>query len=195
MSFAWFLALSIALAALAGPSHAASTVALAPRGEPGEPFVVSGIVCESDGRTPAPGVRVSVHHTDATGHYSAGGQDRSRSRLAGTAVTGADGVYRFRTIWPGPYPDGGAVRHVHYEFVSPDGRRTVTELQFSNDPALPAAQRAAARVAARRGDRFHPVQAAEKGRDGVRRTRFDLRLPARAGSPAETPPRRTTTRR
>ena len=183
----------LALVLSAAPAHAASTVTLAPRGEPGEPFEVSGVVYENDGRTPAAGARVSVYHTDATGHYSAGGQDRARSRLAGTAVTGADGVYRFRTIWPGHYPGGGAARHVHYEFASRDGRRAVTELQFSNDPVLSPDQRAAALAAARRGDRFHPAQAAEKGRDGVRRSRFDLRLPA--ASRANTPPRKTTTSR
>jgi protocatechuate 3,4-dioxygenase beta subunit len=174
------LALLLALGFPAAPAGGASTVTLAPPGEPGEPFEVSGIVHESDGRTPAGDVRVFVYHTDASGHYSAGGQDRSHARLSGTAITGPDGAYRFRTIWPGHYPGGGTPRHVHYVLTAKDGRRSSTELQFSDDPTLPASDRQAARAAARRGDRFHPVQAAERGKDGVRRTRFDLRLPARA---------------
>jgi protocatechuate 3,4-dioxygenase beta subunit len=175
------LALALAASSVPSAAPAASTVTLAPPGEPGERFEVHGVVYESDGRTPARGARVSVYHTDARGSYSPG-QDRARSRLAGTAVTGADGGYRFLSIWPGPYPGGRTPRHVHYEVASADGRRIVTELQFGNDPALPAAQRDRAREAARRGDRFHPVQDAPRDRDGVRRTRFDLRLPARAGT-------------
>jgi protocatechuate 3,4-dioxygenase beta subunit len=169
----------LALVAAVSPLHAASTVTLAPRGEPGEPFEISGVVYDSDGRTPAAGVRVHAYHTDAKGHYSQGGQDRQQAKLSGTAVTGADGAYRFRTIWPGPYPGGQTPRHVHFELVAADGRRVVTELQFSNDSALPASARERARAAARRGDRFHDIQAADKGRDGVRKSRFDLRLPPR----------------
>ncbi|MEO6462424.1 MAG: protocatechuate 3,4-dioxygenase, partial [Candidatus Eisenbacteria bacterium] len=72
-AFAPVLVVALALVSPGTDAHAASTVALAPRGEPGEPFEISGVVYETDGRTPAPGVSVSVYHTDATGHYSAGG--------------------------------------------------------------------------------------------------------------------------
>jgi protocatechuate 3,4-dioxygenase beta subunit len=174
-------ALGAVLTCAAGIAHAADPVTLAPRGEPGEPFEVTGVVYENDGKTPAAGVRVLVYHTDATGHYSKGGQDREHARLSGTAVTGRDGAYRFRTIWPGPYPGGGVPRHVHYELTAADGRRMSAELEFSNDPMLAAREREAAQAAAKRGDRFHSVQAAAKGKDGVRRSTFDLRLPARSG--------------
>jgi len=182
MRIAFVPAVVLALVAGASSLHAASTVTLAPRGEKGEPFEVSGIVYDSDGRTPAAGVRVYAYHTDTNGHYSQGGQDRQQAKLSGTAVTGADGAYRFRTIWPGHYPGGQTPRHVHFELTSADGRRVVTELQFSSDPALPTSARGRAREAARRGDRFHDVQAADKGKDGVRKSRFDLRLPPRTRS-------------
>src|SRR5688572_3580334 len=174
-------ALVAVLTLAAGIAQAADPVSLAPRGEPGEPFEVSGVVYENDGKTPATGVRVLVYHTDATGHYSKGGQDREHARLSGTAVTGKDGVYRFRSIWPGPYPGGGVPRHVHYELTAADGRRMSAELEFSNDPLLAAREREAAQAAAKRGDRLHSVQTAAKGKDGVRRSTFDLRLPARSG--------------
>ena len=177
---ALLLLLNASVAAHAAPA-AATAVTLGWRGEPGEPFEVSGYVYESDGRTPAAAVRVFAYHTDASGHYSEGGQDRTHARLSGTAVTGRDGAYRFRTIWPGPYPGGRTPRHVHFELTAADGRRSSTELQFSDDPILDKGERDAGRAASRNGDHFHDVQPSPKEKDGVRRSRFDIRLPAPRG--------------
>ena len=162
--------------AVSSAAVAPSTVTLTPKGETGEPLEVSGVVYESDGKTPAIGVKVLAYHTDAKGHYSEGGQDRERAKFSGTATTGRDGAYRFRTIWPGPYPGGRTPRHVHFELTAADGRRSSSELQFADDPILDSDARAAGRAATRRGDRFHEVQEAPRGSDGVRRARFDLKL-------------------
>jgi protocatechuate 3,4-dioxygenase beta subunit len=149
--------------------------------EPGESFEVSGVVYEADGRTPAPGARMIVYHTDARGYYSEGGQDRTRARLSGEIVTGADGRYSFRTILPGYYPGGGTPRHVHFELESRDGRRTSAELRFADDPLLSKAVLARAREAIGRGDRFFDVRPVERGKDGRKHCTFDLKLPPRPG--------------
>src|SRR4051812_3563417 len=43
---------------------------IAGAGEAGEPLEMQGVIYQSDGRTPAPGVVLYVYHTDAKGYYS-----------------------------------------------------------------------------------------------------------------------------
>ena len=171
---ALLLVLPLAAVAAAVPT---ATLGLRSGAPAGEPLEVSGVVYEKDGRTPASGTKVFAYHTDARGLYAEDGQDRRRARHSGSVTTGRDGAYRFRTIWPGPYPGGQVPRHVHFELTARGGGRSSIELRFTNDPLLPEREREDARAAARRGDRFQPVQAADKAGDGVRRARFDLRLP------------------
>lgn len=66
---------------------------------------------------PMSGAVVDVWHCDANGQYSGVGQDRGGSAkesfLRGYQVTGADGVVRFMTIYPGWYP--GRAVHIHFK--------------------------------------------------------------------------------
>lgn len=96
------------------------------RGESGEPLVLEGTIRHADGRTPAPGVIVYMHQTNAQGLY-AGGTDESEwsrrhGRLRGWAVTDGRGRYRFRTIKPAPYPDMTMPAHIHLMIGEPDRR-------------------------------------------------------------------------
>lgn len=96
------------------------------RGEPGEPLILEGVVRKTDGRTPAPGVIVYLHQTNAQGLYANGTNDnewsRRHGRLRGWAVTDSAGRYRFRTIKPAPYPDMTMPAHIHLMIGEP-GRR------------------------------------------------------------------------
>lgn len=96
------------------------------RGEPGESLILEGIVWQADGVSPAPGVIIYLHQTNAEGLYANGSVEdewsRRHGRLRGWAVTGPDGRYRFRTIKPAPYPDMTMPAHIHLTVGEP-GRR------------------------------------------------------------------------
>jgi protocatechuate 3,4-dioxygenase beta subunit len=102
---------------------------------------------------PVAGARVDVWQCDALGVYSGVRDARSDTRgqtfLRGAQVTDADGVARFRTIYPGWY--AGRTPHVHYKAWL-DARRVLTSQLFLPD-ALSERVYAAAPYAERRGRR------------------------------------------
>lgn len=117
--------------------------------EPGERLVLSGVVYETDGRTPASGVVIYAHHTNVDGLYANGSSEtewsRRHGRLRGWVRTGADGRYAFDTIKPGIYPDRTEPAHIHL-FVLEPGRPpyyiddVVFEGEFGVTPAYRARQ-------------------------------------------------------
>lgn len=192
--------LLLAVSGVCGSSLAAGTdprqrpptgwdVRLAPTGEPGEPFELSGRVLGPAG--PLPGVRVYAYHADAHGLYG-----QHFPRLAAVLRSGPRGEYRLRTVLPGSY--GGYPGHVHFEL-----RDAPWGVSFVN--------------VFKRGATLSqgPYTVAERGSDGVWRARWDLRpaaafnsgpgtaidgMRARAGSDpglrsddAWAPPRRAST--
>jgi protocatechuate 3,4-dioxygenase beta subunit len=108
------------------PAGLSATVQLAAASEPGERMILTGRITGADGVTPAAGVIVYAHHTNAKGLYANGSAEsqwsRRHGRLRGWAKTGADGIYTFRTIKPAPYPDMTMPAHVHL-FIGEPGRR------------------------------------------------------------------------
>jgi protocatechuate 3,4-dioxygenase beta subunit len=87
-------------------------LALAPDSEPGRKLVISGVVRKAPASPPLAGVSVYAYHADGNGLYSLKGQENKGPRLAGTLVTGRNGAYRIRTVFPGTY---GGPPHVHFE--------------------------------------------------------------------------------
>ncbi len=59
---------------------------------------------------------VDVWHTDALGNYSDVGSLRGQDFLRGYQITGADGVARFTTVYPGWYR--GRAVHIHFKVRS-----------------------------------------------------------------------------
>lgn len=122
-------------------------VRLAAADEPGERLALSGRVFQADGATPAPGVVLYVHQTDAAGRYvarpGATGWARRHGALRGWLATDAAGRYRVDTVRPGPYPDADLPAHVHV-FVKEPGRPPyyVDDVTFEGDPFLTPAYRA-----------------------------------------------------
>lgn len=116
-------------------------------GEPGERLEVTGRVIGLDGK-PAPGVVVYAYHTNAAGLYAGGTPEtewsRRHGRLRGWVKTGADGLYRFETIKPAPYPDMSLPAHVHLTVLEP-GRQTywIDDVVFAEDALVDARYRAA----------------------------------------------------
>lgn len=93
---------------------------------PGEAMRLQGVVYHSDGITPAAGVVIYAHHTNADGLYADGGNEsvwsRSHGRLRGWVRTAADGRYTFRSIKPAPYPGADIPAHVHLMVGEPARR-------------------------------------------------------------------------
>ncbi|MGH1367683.1 MAG: intradiol ring-cleavage dioxygenase [Maritimibacter sp.] len=86
-------------------------------GKPGIPLEMALQVVDSQ-CTPIEGARVDIWHCDAEGNYSgysanAGGDTTGETFLRGTLMTGADGVARFETVYPGWY--SGRTTHIHYK--------------------------------------------------------------------------------
>jgi protocatechuate 3,4-dioxygenase beta subunit len=152
------------------PETPAVRARIAPPGEPGEPMTIEGSVSHGDG-TPAAGVVVYAYHTDAMGVYPTAAT--RHGRLRGWARTDAAGRYRFDTIRPGGYPGRQAPQHVHMHVVE-RGRGTywVDELQFTDDPLLPASRRRASRRERGGSGVVTPTRDA----DGVWQVRRDIRL-------------------
>jgi protocatechuate 3,4-dioxygenase beta subunit len=137
------------------PKTIGGSARIAPESEPGDPLVVHGrALGEND--TPVAGAVVFAYHTDRHGLYDVPGAPPHRWRLKGWAKTDADGAFEFRTIRPGAYPQANVPQHLHLTIFLPDGRRYwAEELQFEDDPKLPAHQRAAAVRVRREGHVQH----------------------------------------
>jgi protocatechuate 3,4-dioxygenase, beta subunit len=115
--------------------------------EPGERLVLSGRVYAADGATPAAGIVIYAHQTDATGIYRGAVETGSASERNGVlkawVKTDADGRYSFETIKPAPYPGGTMPAHIHL-YVWEPGRRPyyIDDVVFAGEPLVDAAYRA-----------------------------------------------------
>ena len=79
-------------------------------GKPGVALMLRLRVVDASTCKPVTGAAVEIWHCDAGGEYS-GVQGDSRMFLRGVQRTDANGLARFRTIYPGWYP--GRTVHVH----------------------------------------------------------------------------------
>ena len=108
------------------PDSTSWLTTLAGPDEPGERMRLIGQVFAADGVTPAPGVIIYAHHTNAEGLYANGTPEtiwsRRHGRLRGWVRTNGEGRFAFETIKPAPYPDMTMPAHVHL-FVGEPGRR------------------------------------------------------------------------
>lgn len=105
----------------------------------GDPIIVSGQVTDAQCR-PAAGVVVEIWQADNRGVYQhPRGRAGPRDPLFaywGMALTDGNGVYRFRTIFPGAYGSGSFQRtpHIHVK-VRQKGRPVLTtQLYFPGHP-------------------------------------------------------------
>ena len=116
-------------------------------GEPGAPLTLRGRVLRPDGRTPAAGVVVYAHHTNAAGAYAGGSNEsewsRRHGRLRAWVRTGPDGRYEFQTVKPGPYPGRTDPAHIHLTVVEPGDRPYwIDDVVFAGEFGVTPAYRA-----------------------------------------------------
>jgi protocatechuate 3,4-dioxygenase beta subunit len=128
------------------PARLESTARIAPRGEPGEPMLLSGRVFDAQGK-PRANVIVYAYHTDASGIYprppkSLGAAADRHGRLRGWAISDAEGRYSFESIRPAHYPGRKIPAHVHMHVIE-RGCATyyIDEILFTDDPMLTAEER------------------------------------------------------
>lgn len=115
------------------------------RGEPiGERILVTGRVLDGEGR-PVRHQLVEIWQANAAGRY-VHQRDQHQAPLdphftgTGRCLTDADGVYRFVTIKPGPYPwrnhhNAWRPAHIHFSLFGTDfTQRLITQMYFPGDP-------------------------------------------------------------
>jgi protocatechuate 3,4-dioxygenase beta subunit len=119
-------------------------------GEPaiGERIIVTGKVLEAGGG-PLPNTLIEIWQANACGRYVHWRETEFPAPLdpnflgAGQCLTDSEGIYRFTTIKPGPYPWGNHPNawrpsHIHFSLLGPRiGSRLVTQMYFEGDPLLP----------------------------------------------------------
>lgn len=114
--------------------------------ESGPKLIVSGIVYQRDGKTPAKDVVIYMYHTDQTGRYTPGpnaaGWEKRHGNLRGWVKTGADGHYAFYTMKPASYPNTNFSAHIHATVKEPNKNEYyIDEYLFDDDPKLTEKER------------------------------------------------------
>jgi protocatechuate 3,4-dioxygenase beta subunit len=102
----------------------------------GEITNIAGRVLDGKGR-PQAGVRVEIWQVNGYGRYHHGGDDSDKPidpnfQGYGTAVTGVDGRYRFRTVKPVAYP--GRAPHIHFALTGKDFGTFTTQMYVADAP-------------------------------------------------------------
>jgi protocatechuate 3,4-dioxygenase, beta subunit len=106
----------------------------------GQIVYLSGRVLDLTGR-PIPNVRVEVWQANTFGRYTHPGDSHPAPldpnfEGHGVSITGADGVYRFKTVKPAAYPAArGLTRAPHIHFMVTAGpNRLITQMYFAGEP-------------------------------------------------------------
>jgi protocatechuate 3,4-dioxygenase beta subunit len=102
-------------------------------GLPGRPLTVSGHVYEGTGDSkPIANAIAEIWHADNSGTYHPNGNGPAARyasadlALRGFVKTGANGLYRFTTIYPGEY--SGRTRHIHIKIRAPGKDELTSQL-------------------------------------------------------------------
>ena len=114
--------------------------------EPGPKLVISGIVYEHDGKTPAKNIVLYVYHTDQTGHYTnkynEAGYAGRNGYIKGWMKTNEKGEYKFYTLMPAHYPGTNIPAHIHPVIKEPVmNEYYIDEYLFNDDPMLTSSEK------------------------------------------------------
>lgn len=115
--------------------------------EAGEKLLVTGIVLNLDGKTPAKDVVIYYWQTDNNGFYSPSKDlNKNASRhghIRGWVKSDEQGRYEIYTIRPMPYPKENIPAHIHISIKEPalPNEYYTDELVFDDDKKLTGAER------------------------------------------------------
>ncbi len=121
--------------------------------EEGQKLLLTGIVYQRDGRTPAPGVLLYYYQTNTAGRYlhrpevsrsmKPNEKGQTHGYIRGWVKTGADGKYFIYTIRPGSYPSHDEPAHVHVTIKEPNNLKEyyIDDFVFDDDKLLNTAKR------------------------------------------------------
>lgn len=142
---------------------------IAPSGASGLPMTIKGKVygnCD----TPLKEAMVEIWNADNEGNYD--GTQSATFNFRGRNLTTDDGAYKFKTIVPGKYLNGGTFRpsHIHFKITAPGHRELVSQIYFKDDPDIAADPWAKDPKAESR------ILALEKDENGLDSVDFDIYL-------------------
>jgi protocatechuate 3,4-dioxygenase, beta subunit len=114
--------------------------------EPGPKMMISGVIYQADGKTPAKDIVLYIYHTDQKGEYTdkykGKGWERRHGYIRGWMKTNEKGQYRFYTLRPASYPNTSAVQHIHPTIKEPGKNEYwIDEFVFDDDPFLTPGER------------------------------------------------------
>ena len=103
-----------------------------------EPLMITGVIYESDGKTPAKDVIMYISQPDENGNYELKrSNDKRYVYHRGWIKTDADGRYTFYTFVPGNSINNREVKHIHSIIKEPGKPEYGLEaFVFDNDPFL-----------------------------------------------------------
>ena len=159
--------------AIDAPDDVSWKTALSKKSDKDEPMIISGMVFQTDGKTPAPNVLIYFYHTDSEGYYGRGNGEIRHGHFRGWLLTGANGKYEFSTIKPAPYPNRTEAAHIHMTLTGKNFKEDLIDtILFEGDKFITTQER---NSAGRKGG-FNPILKLEKGADGVLRGVRDIQL-------------------
>lgn len=114
--------------------------------EPGPKIMISGIIYQADGKTPAKDVVLYIYHTGQDGKYSNKFNEKGwaarHGYIRGWMKTNEKGEYKFYTLKPASYPNSTAVKHIHPTIKEPGKNEYwIDEFIFDDDPFLTTERR------------------------------------------------------
>ncbi|MGB4843243.1 MAG: hypothetical protein WBP16_02125 [Ferruginibacter sp.] len=109
--------------------------------ESGPKLMISGIVYQADGKTPAKDIVIYIYHTGQDGKYSNKYNEKGwagrHGYIRGWMKTNEKGQYKFYTLMPASYPNSKALKHIHPVIKEPGlNEYYIDEYIFDNDPYL-----------------------------------------------------------
>ena len=119
----------------------------------GQKLLLTGIVYQSDGKTPAPGVLIYYYHTNTEGKYLHKPEEKksmppnelgqTHGYIRGWVKTDSSGKYYIYTVKPGVYPTHDEPAHIHATIKEPNGIKEyyIDDFVFDDDKLLTSAKR------------------------------------------------------
>ncbi len=139
----------------------------------GEKMLISGIVFQADGKTPAPNVLIYIYHTDIEGFYGRSKNEHKHGRYRGWMLTDKQGRYEFQTIKPAPYPENKFAAHIHTTLTTTAFREDwIDNYLFEGDALISERER---KEAGSKGG-FQPILKLEKSANGMWKAQRDIQL-------------------